>query len=141
VEIVAGHENVYAATATIGEPMDFMTKVEKALSFEGPSFIATLSPCVRFWRVSEDQTIDITKLAVQTKYWPLYEVDRGVYKVTRKPSSFKPVSEFIKIQERFRLLLQRPDAEEIINEIQNYVDRRWERLLALEEATKDKPIR
>ncbi|HEY8542869.1 MAG TPA: pyruvate ferredoxin oxidoreductase, partial [Pseudothermotoga sp.] len=41
----------------------------------------------------------------------------------------------------FRLLLQRPDAQEIIDEIQHYVDRRWERLLALEEATKDKPIR
>ncbi|HPP71195.1 MAG TPA: thiamine pyrophosphate-dependent enzyme, partial [Pseudothermotoga sp.] len=63
VEIIAGHEYVYAATATIGEPMDFMSKVEKALSFEGPSFIAALSPCVRYWRVPEDQTVDITKLA------------------------------------------------------------------------------
>ncbi|HOK82958.1 MAG TPA: thiamine pyrophosphate-dependent enzyme [Pseudothermotoga sp.] len=141
VEIIAGHEYVYAATVTIGEPMDFMSKIEKALSFEGPSFIAALSPCVRYWRVPEDQTVDITKLAVQTKYWPLYEVDRGVYRITRKPTSFKPVSEFIKIQERFRLLLQRPDAEEIINEIQQYVDKRWDRLLALEAATKDKPIR
>lgn len=141
VEIVAGHEYVYAATATAGEPMDFISKIEKALTFEGPSFLAVLSPCVRYWRVPENRTIDITKLAVQTKYWPLYEVDRGVYKVTRKPSSFKPVSEFVKVQDRFRPLLQKPDAEEIIDELQQYVDKRWERLLALEEATKDKPVR
>ncbi len=141
VEIVAGHENVYAATAIPGEPMDFMGKVEKALAFDGPSFLAVLSPCVRYWRVDESKTIDITKLAVETKYWPLYEFERGVYRVTRKPSSFKPVSEFVKIQERFRLVLRRPDADQIVQQLQDYVDRRWERLLALEQATKDKPIR
>ncbi|HBT40096.1 MAG: Thiamine pyrophosphate TPP-binding domain-containing protein [Thermotoga sp. 50_1627] len=141
VEIVAAHENVYAATVTPGEPMDFINKVEKALQFDGPAFIASLSPCVRYWRMDDNKAVDITKLAVQTKYWPLYEVERGVYRVTRKPTNFKPVIEFVKAQGRFRLLLQRPDAEQIINQLQNYVDRRWERLLALEEATKDKPVR
>ena len=141
VEIVAAHENVYAATVTPGEPMDFINKVEKALQFDGPAFIASLSPCVRYWRVDDNKAVDMTKLAVQTKYWPLYEVERGVYRVTRKPTSFKPVAEFVKAQGRFRLLLQRPDAEQIISELQNYVDRRWERLLAFEEATKDKPVR
>jgi len=115
--------------------------VEKALQFDGPAFIASLSPCVRYWRMDESKSVDITKLAVQTKYWPLYEVERGVYRVTRKPTSFKPVAEFVKAQGRFRLLLQRPDAEQIISELQNYVDRRWERLLAFEEATKNKPVR
>ncbi|ACM22856.1 thiamine pyrophosphate-dependent enzyme [Thermotoga neapolitana] len=141
VEIVAAHENVYAATAALSEPMDFFAKVEKALNFDGPSFLAVLSPCVRFWRVNDDKTVEISKLAVETKYWPLYEVERGVYRVTRKPRQFKPVEEFLRAQGRFRKLLSRPDAKEIIDELQEYVDRRWERLLALEEATKDKPIR
>ncbi len=141
VEIVAAHENVYAATAALSEPLDFFAKVEKALNFEGPSFLAVFSPCVRFWRVNDDQTVEISKLAVETKYWPLYEVERGVYRVTRKPRQFRPVEEFVKAQGRFRRLLERPDAKEIVQELQEYVDRRWERLLALEEATKDKPIR
>ena len=141
VEIVAAHENVYAATAVLSDPMDFFAKVEKALSFDGPAFIAVLSPCVRFWRVTEDKTVEISKLAVETKYWPLYEVERGVYRVTRKPRQFKPIEEFLKAQGRFRKMLSRPDAREFIDEFQEYVDRRWERLLALEEATKDKPIR
>ena len=141
VEIVAAHENVYAATAALSEPLDFFAKVEKALNFDGPSFLAVFSPCVRFWRVNEDQTVEISKLAVETKYWPLYEVERGVYRVTRKPRQFRPVEEFVKAQGRFRRLLERPDAKEIVQELQEYVDRRWERLLALEEATKDKPIR
>ncbi|MDK2901010.1 MAG: pyruvate ferredoxin oxidoreductase beta subunit, partial [Thermosipho sp. (in: thermotogales)] len=109
--------------------------------FDGPSFIAAMSPCVRFWRVNDDKAVEISKLAVETGYWPLYEVERGVYRVTKKVKELKPVREFIEKQGRFRPLLKRPDADEIINELQEYVTSRWERLLALEEATKDKPIR
>ena len=141
VEVVAGHEYVYAATASISDPNDFFAKIEKALNFDGPSFIAAFSPCVRFWRVPDSASNSISKLAVETKYWPLYEVDRGVYKVTRKPRQFKPLIEFLKPQGRFKPLLSRPDADDIIKELQEYVDRRWERLLILEEATKGKYIR
>lgn len=141
VEIMAGHENVYVATVSTSEPMDFFKKIEKALQFDGPSFIAAFSPCVRFWRVNDDKAVDVSKLAVETGYWPLYEVERGVYKVTKKVKELKPVIEFIKVQGRFRDLLKRPDANEIINELQEYITRRWERLQILEEATKDKPIR
>ena len=141
VEIMAAHENIYAATATVGDYMDYMNKLEKAFKFDGPAFIAVLTPCVRFWRIKENATLDIAKLAVETKYWPLYEVERGVYRITRKPRQFKPVKEFIESQGRFRNLLKHPMASEIIQGLQDYVDRKWERLLALEEATKDKPIR
>lgn len=140
-EIMAGHENVYVATVSTSEPMDFFKKIEKALQFDGPSFIAAFSPCVRFWRVNDDKAVDVSKLAIETGYWPLYEVERGVYKVTKKVKELKPVIEFIKVQGRFRDLLKRPDANEIINELQEYITRRWERLQILEEATKDKPIR
>lgn len=140
-EIMAGHENVYVATVSTSEPMDFFKKIEKALQFDGPSFIAAFSPCVRFWRVNDDKAVDVSKLAIETGYWPLYEVERGVYKVTKKVKELKPVIEFIKVQGRFRDLLKRPDADEIINELQEYITRRWERLQILEEATKDKPIR
>jgi len=141
VEIMAAHENVYVATAVVGEYMDYMNKLEKAFKFDGPAFIAVLAPCVRFWRIKEEDTLNISKLAVETKYWPLYEVERGVYRITRKPRQFKPIKEFLESQGRFRNLLKHPMASEIIQELQDYVDKRWERLLALEEITKDKPIR
>jgi len=96
---------------------------------------------VRFWRISEDAVPSITKLAVETKYWPLYEVEKGVYRITKKPRNFKPIREFIEKQGRFRNLLKHPDADRIISELQDYVDKRWERLLALEEATRNKPAR
>ncbi|QTA37723.1 pyruvate ferredoxin oxidoreductase [Thermosipho ferrireducens] len=141
VEIMAGHENVYVATVSTSEPMDFFKKIEKALEFDGPSFIAAFSPCVRFWRVGDDKAVDISKLAIETGYWPLYEVERGVYRITKRLKELKPVRQFIEAQGRFKPLLKKADADDIVNEIQEYVTSRWERLLALEEATKDKPIR
>lgn len=141
VEIVAGHENVYAATAAIGEPIDYMNKLQKAIEFDGPAFIAVMAPCIRFWRIKEDSAPAISKLAVETLYWPLYEYERGVYRITRKPRNIKPVEEFLKAQQRFRALLNHPEGSKIVDMLQNYVTKKWERLLALEEATKDKPLR
>lgn len=91
------------------------------------------------WR--DDQAVETSKLAVDTLYWPLYEVERGVYKVTKKIKDPKPVADYIKSQGRFKPLLSRPDGKEIIDDLQQYVTARYERLLALEEMTKDKPIR
>jgi len=141
VDIVAGHEGVYAATAVTSEPWDFMRKMQTALEFKGPSFIAMLAPCVRFWRIPDDSGPEVTKLAVETKYWPLWEYNMGVYKVTKKPKTFKPVKDYITKLGRYSKLMKRQDANEILEELQNYVDAKWDRLLALEEITKDKPLR
>jgi pyruvate ferredoxin oxidoreductase beta subunit len=141
VDIVAGHEGVYAATASTSEPMDFIKKMDKALEFEGPAFIAVLAPCVRFWRIPEDSGPEMTKLAVETKYWPLWEYDMGVYKITRKPRNFKPLKEYITKLGRFNKLIKQHNSDVIIEEMQEYVNAKWDRLLALEEISKDKPLR
>jgi len=141
VDIVAGHEGVYAATAATAEPWDFMRKMQTALEFKGPSFIAMLAPCVRFWRIPDDSGPEVTKLAIETKYWPLWEYNMGVYRVTKKPKTFKPIKDYVTKLGRYSKLMKRPDANEIVEELQNYVDAKWDRLLALEEITKDKPLR
>jgi pyruvate ferredoxin oxidoreductase beta subunit len=141
LDIIAGHEGVYAASAVTSEPLDFMKKMEKALEFKGPAFISILAPCVRFWRIPESSGPAATKLAVETKYWPLWEYEKGVYTVTKKPKNFKPVKEYITSLGRFNKLMKRPDANEVLEELQTYVDAKWERLLALEEISKGKPLR
>jgi len=75
-------------------------------------------------------SIELAKLAVETKFWPLYEVENGYYKITYKPRNPLPVIEFLKPQARFKHILNRPD---LIEEIQRFVDERWERLLWLEQ--------
>ena len=78
--------------------------------------------------------MQINKLAVETCYWPLYEVIDGRYVVNYKPKEKLPVEEFLRPQRRFKHLFKEGN-EWMIEELQKEVDERWERLLALEEMT------
>ena len=44
--------------------------------------------------------MQINKLAVETCYWPLYEVIDGKYKINYKPANKLPIEEFLKPQKR-----------------------------------------
>jgi pyruvate ferredoxin oxidoreductase beta subunit len=78
------------------------------------------------------QTVKMSKLAVETNLWPLYEVENGVYRVSYKPKERVPIEEFLKLQVRFKHLVGNPEA---VKSIQEFIDTRFNRLLALERAT------
>ncbi|TKJ44000.1 pyruvate ferredoxin oxidoreductase [candidate division TA06 bacterium B3_TA06] len=133
-EIIIAHDPAYAAQATPGYYMDLIRKVEKALAADGPSFINVLSPCVPGWGYPLNQTMNISKLAVETLFWPIYEWQDGKYKINMKPREPKPLVDFLKLQARFRHLLK-PGNEHLLEELQAEVNRRWEVLLRKEQAT------
>jgi len=72
-------------------------------------------------------------MAVKSRFWPLYEVENGVHKITKDPKKVIPVEEWLKLQGRFRHLFKGGN-KKIIDEIQQEVDANWERLKKLEEA-------
>lgn len=134
-EIMVKHNIPYVAqTAMFGNYKDIYEKAEKAIYTDGPAFIATLSPCPRGWGYDPKYLIYIQKLAVESCFWPLYEVINGVYHITYKPSKKVPVDEFLKMQKRFKHLFL-PGNEHLIKEIQYEVDKKWEYLLKMEEIT------
>ena len=75
-------------------------------------------------------TIEIAKLAVESRFWPLYEVENGKYKLNYKPSKNVPVLDFVKTQARFKHLLK-PENKHILDKVQENVDSEWEKLLKL----------
>ncbi|MGE5572644.1 MAG: thiamine pyrophosphate-dependent enzyme [Bacteroidota bacterium] len=127
--MMAAHNIPYVAQAVPSQWNDFITKVQKALAVEGPAFINVLAPCRLGWQFDPAETIDIMRGAVETCFWPLYEVENGVWKVTHKPREKKPVRGWLEKQGRFRHLF-RPENEHIIEEIQADIDRNWAALLA-----------
>jgi pyruvate ferredoxin oxidoreductase beta subunit len=131
--IVAAHGVPYVAQASPHQPRDLMKKVQKAVSVEGPCFLNIVSPCPRGWRYSPADSIKIAKLAVETCVWPVYEIEEGKLKINIKPREKKPVREWLQSQGRFRHLFS-PKNEHLIEEIQQDVDEKWERLLAREAA-------
>lgn len=129
-KIIAAHNIPYAAQSNIYPWNDLVSKSQKAFNTEGPAFINTLALCQRGWRYKQEKGIEIAKLAVDTCYWPLYEVVDGEYRLTYKPKKKLPITEWLKSQGRFKHLFK-PGNEEIIEEIQKEVDEYWENLLAL----------
>ena len=128
--IIAAHNIPYAAQASIWRWNDLIDKAHKAFYTKGPAFINVLSPCHRGWRFPLEDTIKISKLAVQTNFWPLYEVENGKWKINYKPRERLPITEWMKPQGRYKHLLT-PENESIVKEIQQEIDDNWERLLAL----------
>lgn len=127
-EIMVAHNIPYVAQTIVGDWRDLTTKVQKALSKDGPSFINVLSPCRLGWGHTPDDTTQIGRVSADTCFWPLYEVDEGTYKLTYKPKEKKPVIEFLKLQDRFKHLFKKGN-EALLVEIQEEIDKKWNRLL------------
>jgi len=123
-QVMIAHNIPYVAQSYVGNWNDFMTKVQKALAIEGPSFINILTPCRLGWGYKPEDTMEIARLAVETCMWPSYEVENGVYKINVEPKVKKPVTEFLKLQVRFKHLFK-PDNAHILEEIQRNVDKKW----------------
>lgn len=124
--IMVQHHIPYVATVTIAYPADFKRKAKKGAELKGFKYIHTLNPCPPGWRFDPSRTVEMSRLAVETRIWPLYEMENGVLKINVKPKP-KPVQEYLKYQGRFRNL-----TEKQISEIQAYADRNWKRLQDME---------
>lgn len=125
--ILIAHGVPYVATASVGYPHDFLSKLQRAKSIRGFRFIHLHAPCPIGWRFDPKYTVKVAKLAVETGLWVLYEYYNGRITLSgpsrpyADPSKRKPVEEYLKLQGRFRKVDQ-----ELINEIKRNVEENWE---------------
>jgi len=122
--IMADHQIPYAATATIAYPEDLIRKLEKAKGIRGTRFIHLFSPCPPGWKMASEQTIKISRLAVRSRIFPLYEIENGRNYTIQEEHRVVSVKEYLKLQGRFSHL-----TEKDIETTQRNVDDTWERLL------------
>jgi pyruvate/2-oxoacid:ferredoxin oxidoreductase beta subunit len=122
--IMADHRIPYAATATIAYPEDFFRKIEKAKRIRGTRFIHLLSPCPPGWKIPSELSIKISRLAVRSRVFPLYEIENGRSYTLQEESHAVPIKEYLKLQGRFSHL-----TEQEIERIQERVDDEWRHLL------------
>ncbi|MFH1559444.1 MAG: thiamine pyrophosphate-dependent enzyme [Patescibacteria group bacterium] len=128
MEIVAAHDIPYAAQASPHNLADLRSKAKKAFSIRGPKFINVLSPCPTVWKFPPGQSSEIAKLAVQTRFWPIYEIENHRLKLNWEPPEFTPVEEFLKTQKRFSHLFKTDQGKKEIQKIQQKIDLEWEKL-------------
>jgi 2-oxoisovalerate ferredoxin oxidoreductase beta subunit len=128
--IVLAHDPAYAATLNPSFPEDFVRKVERARASSGSRFLHVFAPCPPGWRYASEETIELGRRATDCGLFPLYEVDHGRYRITRKLSSLQPVGSYLDAQGRFRAL----DAEQR-SRLEARIGAGWERLKRLEGST------
>jgi pyruvate/2-oxoacid:ferredoxin oxidoreductase beta subunit len=118
--ILAAHGIPYGATACVAYPADLMAKVRKAKTIRGTRFLQILAPCPPGWKTADDETIELGRLAVQSRVFPLLEVEDGERWRFSMEHAGTPVKDYIRRQGRFRHL-----TEEDVERIQKQVDARW----------------
>jgi len=131
MDMMVANGIVYGATVNVAYPEDFVKRVKKAAEFKGPKFIHALSPCAPGWRVDTSRTVEVSRLATQTNMFPLYEVEKGAYRMTKTIKERKPVSEYLKAQGRFRRI-----SDEMVERLQTLVDKDYQELLSKVEKSK-----
>jgi len=114
--IAVAHNLPYVATASIAFPADLKMKIRKALSIKGPKYVHIHAPCPVGWYFESSKTVDVAKLAVESKMWSLFEIIDGEKTLTHKPKGV-PVKDYLRAQKRFKHL-----TDEDIDEYQKRVD-------------------
>ena len=123
--IAVAHHVPYAAQAAASHWQDLSEKVERAAAADGPAFLNVLTDCPVGWGHEPRLGLRVLNAAVDSLFWPLYEVVDGRYRLTHQPETVVPVEEWLRRQKRFAHLL-RPENAGLVEEIQRRIDADWE---------------
>jgi pyruvate ferredoxin oxidoreductase alpha subunit len=137
-QIFAGCHLPYLFTASEGYPEDLMRKVVKAQWYakhRGLVYGKVLSFCPLNWRTTDDQAEDVLQAAVDSCFFPIYEVEQGHTEITYDPDAVgrrRPMAEWLGLMGKTRHLLSDANAEHLAA-IESEVARRWRRLKSMHE--------
>jgi len=128
-KILEAHGIPYVATAISSYPLDLYEKFKNAQKIQGPKYIHILAPFPPGWGYNPKDSIEIGRLAVQTGFWPLYEVIEGKFILSKDsqrlidPAKRKPIIEYLNIQKRFKDL-----SNEDIEQYNSYIEAQWKEI-------------
>ena len=126
--IAVAHHVPYVAQAASSHWHDLSVKVERAAAVDGPAFLNVLTDCPVGWGHEPQLSRRVIELAVETAFWPLYEVEEGRYRLSYTPPRL-PVEEWLRPQQRFAHLFRHANTH-LVRRIQEQVDADWDALLA-----------
>jgi pyruvate ferredoxin oxidoreductase alpha subunit len=137
-QVLAACNLPYVFTASEGFAEDLMRKAAKAQWYarnEGMAYGKVLSFCPQHWQTADDAAQPALQAAIDSCFFPLYEVEHGRTAITYDPDAMsrrKPVAEWLKLLGKSAHLMEPANAA-IVEEIQAETERRWARLKAMHE--------
>jgi len=122
--IAVAHGVPYVAQAAGCHWQDLSLKAERAAAADGPAFLNVLSDCPLGWGHEPRDSKRVLDAAVNCRFWPLYEVVDGVYRLSYEPDPVAPVEDWLRPQARFAHLL-RPENGALVEGIKDQIERDW----------------
>lgn len=123
------HNIPYVATASIAYPGDLYDKVVKAKSIKGFKYIEIFAPCFTGWGFDPAEVIEMSRMAVKTGAWSLFEAENGKIKFSSPTDSIMsgkvermPIDEYLLAQKRFTRIFKNGDEKQMIADIQADID-------------------
>ena len=132
-QIFAACNLPYVFTASEGYPEDFMRKICKAQWYakrEGMVYGKVLSFCPLNWRTADDAAQEVLQAAIDSCFFPLYEVEKGHTSITYDPDAVgrrRTMRDWLGQMGKTRHILAAEHADQL-EAIEDEVDRRWRRL-------------
>ncbi len=134
-QIMAATGIPYVATVAESNPIDFIKKAAKAAFYAkttGTAYVKALSACPLNWNDKPSAERKVIEAAVNSCYFPLYEVEQGITALSYDPEKMGkkiPVLDFLSMMGRTKHL-QKEMYGDIVKELQEEIDRRFARLKA-----------
>jgi pyruvate ferredoxin oxidoreductase alpha subunit len=126
----------YVFTGVEAFPDDLIAKAAKAQWYarnEGMAYGKLLISCPLNWKTEDRAGTEIVAGAVDSCFFPLYEIERGHTAITYDPEALErriPIGDWFAKMGKTKHLL-RSEFEADLHEIEHETERRWERLRAM----------
>ncbi len=137
-QIMAATNIPYVFTCVEGYPDDLLTKAAKAQWYarnEGMAYGKVLISCPLNWKTEDRVGTDVVQGAVDSCFFPVYEIERGRTTITYDPEAVGrriPVRAWLEQMGKTKHLA-RPEHERALASIEAEVERRWRRLKSMDE--------
>jgi len=132
-QIMAATNIPYVATVAESDPTDFMKKAAKAAAYaksHGTAYIKAISACPLNWNDNPEHEREVIAAAVNSCYFPLYEVERGRTILNYDPEQKGkkiPVIDWLAMMGRTKHL-KRTEYQGVVAAMQTEIDRRFAEL-------------
>lgn len=125
--IMALHDVPYVATASPAYIPDLVRKVEEAMKVkEGLAYIHVYNPCLTGWGIRAEESISVARLAVKTRFFPLYEARNRKFRITVPVPNPLPLEDYTSRIKKFSHL-----GPERIAELKDLAEERYRFLEAV----------
>lgn len=132
-QLMAATGMPYVACVAESNPADFIKKAAKAADYakkEGCAYVKAISACPLNWNDNPSTERKVIEAAVNSCYFPLYEVERGITTLNYDPEKNGKkigVADWFAMMGRTKHLCK-PEYEEVIMSVQEEIDKRFRRL-------------